>query len=57
MENITYEEMLYENAINVAKFHKRNCSDGECGVSLRTLRELIEKSGFKIQKEHEEFFY
>ena len=51
-----YKTMLKDNAIMLAKDHKKTCQDPECDISLYLLSELIEAAGIKLtQKEKSEF--
>ena len=51
-----YKTMLKDNAIRLAKDHKKTCQDPECDISLYLLNELVEAAGIKLtQKEKGEF--
>lgn len=43
MKNISQQLMLIKNIYNVAIFHKENCRDAQCGVSLTQLKMAAEQ--------------
>jgi len=52
-EGINFKDILRENAINLAKHHKKSCIGKDCYVSLHLLRELL-KGKYKIELTEEE---
>ena len=49
----TYEDTLRENAIRLARHHKKYCDKTECDISLYLLKELL-KGKYKIELTIEE---
>ena len=48
-----YEDVLRENAINLANHHKKSCSGVDCKISLFLLKELL-RGEYKIELTEEE---
>jgi len=46
----TYKTILKENAIRIAKDHKKHCDGEDCNISLLLLVELLDNAGIKLTK-------
>lgn len=51
-KGMDFKDILRENAINLAKHHRKSCN-GDCYVQLNLLRELL-KGKYKIELTEEE---
>ena len=43
--------LLVNNAVKIARLHKKNCNDKDCGCSMFLLGRLCEEAGAKLSTE------
>jgi len=55
-EMLTEADALRENAINIAKHHKKYCEGQSCNISLFLLRRLLDVAEIKLTEEEKKEF-